>query len=190
MPPQLVLALGNPGARYAATRHNAGFWFANAVAARAGAAFAGKKKLHGEAARAGGAWLLKPQTFMNESGKSARAAAAFYGVAAAGVLVAHDEMDLPPGAARLKFGGGNAGHNGLASVGEGLQTRDFWRLRIGVGRPPRAGEVEGYVLSPPTAEELAQIQNAIAAAAEQWENIAAGAYERAMLALHTSEKKE
>lgn len=191
-PPRIVLGLGNPGRQYEQTRHNAGFWFADLLARKYGAAFSFKRKFNAEAASIGGdegaaggdVFLFKPQTFMNLSGDSAQAAAKFYRAAAAQVLVVHDEVDLPPGAARLKSGGGDGGHRGVADISRRL-GRDTWRLRIGVGRPP-AGGVESYVLQPPAADEQQRIDAAMARALEVWAAVAAGRYEQAMLVLHTA----
>lgn len=136
---KLVVGLGNPGARYAATRHNLGFFVADLLFARS-ASGPWQKKFSGEFAQigdAGGrAGLLKPLTFMNGSGRSVQAAASFYKVEPPDIVLVHDELDLPFGTLRLKRGGGEAGHNGLRSVSQALGTRDYLRLRMGVGKPP------------------------------------------------------
>jgi peptidyl-tRNA hydrolase, PTH1 family len=189
---RLVVGLGNPGREHDATRHNAGFWFADALASKLGAAFAHESKFCGHVARAGELRLLKPMTYMNVSGRSVAALARFFSVAADEMLVAHDELDLKPGESKLKFGGGNAGHNGLRDIVAQLGTGDFWRLRIGIGHP-RDSEfqqqpVVEYVLRPPRADERTGIVAAIDRALVAWPSIAAGDFERAMTALHTKEK--
>ena len=177
----LVVGLGNPGEQYARTRHNAGFWFVDALAARLGATFSGK--FHGRFAAAAGCRLLCPSTFMNDSGRAVAAARAYFRLPADKVLVAHDEADLPPGAAKLKCGGGDAGHNGLADISRALGGREYWRLRLGVGKRP-GGDISDYVLARPTPPERAQIDEAIARALTAWTSIAAGEWQDAMRKLH------
>jgi PTH1 family peptidyl-tRNA hydrolase len=188
-PIRLVVGLGNPGREHEATRHNAGFWFADALASRLGAAFANEAKFSGHVARAGEVRLLKPMTYMNVSGRSVAALARFFSIDGDEMLVAHDELDLKPGDARLKFGGGHAGHNGLRDIVAMLGSADFWRLRIGIGHP-RDSEfaqqpVVDYVLRPPRGDERAAIAGAIDRALDAWPSIAAGEFERAMTLLHT-----
>jgi PTH1 family peptidyl-tRNA hydrolase len=192
-PVRLVAGLGNPGRDYAATRHNAGFWFAEALAARLGAAFRNEARFQGHVAKAAGDLrLVKPSTYMNLSGRSVGAAARFFGVTPDEILVVHDELDLPPGVAKMKFGGGVAGHNGLKDIAGQLGTKDFWRLRLGIGHPRDSAipqqDVADYVLAPPAAGDGAAIDAAIDRALEAWPAIGAGEFERAMLLLHT--KKE
>ena len=188
---KLIVGLGNPGRKYEATRHNAGFWWLDAVARAARAEFRREARFHGEVARvpAGELWLLKPDTYMNESGRAVGALAAFYRIEPAEVLVAHDELDLPPGGVKLKFGGGLSGHNGLRDVAPVLGTHDFWRLRIGIGHPRDLAasrqEVVDYVLHPPRAEERRAIDGAIDKAMEVWPLIAGHDMQAAMLKLHT-----
>jgi PTH1 family peptidyl-tRNA hydrolase len=194
-PVRLVVGLGNPGRQYEATRHNAGFWFVDALAARLGASFAGEAKFHGRIARAvGDLRLLEPGTYMNLSGRAVGAVAQFFGIAPAEILVVHDELDLTPGEARLKFGGGTAGHNGLRDIAAHLGGPEFWRLRIGIGHPRDSAiaqqPVADYVLQPPRANELAAIEDALARALDAWPAIAAGETERAMTALHTRKDQE
>jgi PTH1 family peptidyl-tRNA hydrolase len=194
-PVRLVVGLGNPGRQYEATRHNAGFWFVDALAARLGASFAGEAKFHGRLARAvGDLRLLEPGTYMNLSGRAVGAVAQFFGIAPAEILVVHDELDLAPGEARLKFGGGTAGHNGLRDIAAHLGGPEFWRLRIGIGHPRDSAiaqqPVADYVLQPPRANELAAIEDALARALDAWPAIAAGETERAMTALHTRKDQE
>lgn len=188
---RLVVGLGNPGRKYEATRHNAGFWLVERLAARLGASPKTDAKFHGRAARLpaqhGGAWLLMPDTYMNCSGRSVAALAGFYKIPAADVLVVHDELDLPPGTARLKRGGGTGGHNGVTDIASALGTRDFWRLRIGIGHPGVRDEVVDYVLRAPRAEEAAQIEDAIDRSLDVWSEIVAGDMNGAMMKLHTRE---
>jgi PTH1 family peptidyl-tRNA hydrolase len=190
---KLVVGLGNPGKKYAGTRHNAGFWFVDRLAAATGARFATDRKFHGEVAKlatdGGEIWLLQPATFMNASGQAVGALAGFYKVAPSDILVVHDELDLAPGVARLKFGGGVSGHNGLRDIRAQLGTAEFWRLRIGIGHPRESAateqEVVDYVLHAPRAEEQAAINEAIARSLEIWPLLAADRHEAAMLKLHT-----
>jgi len=189
---KLVVGLGNPGKKYQATRHNAGFWWVDRIAHVERATFRRETRFHGEAAKAvtpaGDLWLLKPETFMNESGRAVAALAGYYKIVAKEILVAHDELDLPPGTTRLKFGGGLSG-NGLKSVAASLGTQDFWRLRIGIGHPRNnvasEQEVIDYVLHAPRADEQQAIDEALARALDQWPRIAGGDMEGAMLKLHT-----
>jgi PTH1 family peptidyl-tRNA hydrolase len=191
---RLVAGLGNPGREYAFTRHNAGFWFLDALASRLGAAFRSESKFQGQLGKAeGDLRLLKPMAFMNLSGRSVSAAARFFAVSPAEILVVHDELDLPPGEAKMKFGGGVAGHNGLKDIAAQLGTRDFWRLRIGIGHPRDSSipqqDVADYVLAPPTVADGKSIAAALDRALDAWPAIEAGDFERAMLLLHTKERK-
>ena len=166
---KLIVGLGNPGTEYARTRHNAGFQFADELAARHGATFRSEPRHRAELARARIAdtdlWLLKPMNYMNHSGDALQSVASFYKVAVESILVAYDELDFPAGVVRLKQGGGAAGHNGLrdviAQMGDG-----FWRLRIGIGHPGDRAQVLDYVLGRPSAEDAQLIRATITAAAE------------------------
>jgi PTH1 family peptidyl-tRNA hydrolase len=188
---KLIVGLGNPGRKYEATRHNAGFWFVDEVARAARAEFRREARFSGEVARVPGsdAWLLKPDTFMNESGRAVAALASFYRIAPDEILIAHDELDLPAGGVRLKFGGGLSGHNGLRDVAPALGTPDFWRLRIGIGHPRDLAaseqEVVDYVLHAPRAEERKAIDEALDKAMGVWPLVAAKDMQAAMLKLHT-----
>ncbi len=193
-PFRLIVGLGNPGREYKETRHNAGFWYVQRLAASRNAAFHNETKFHGMVAHTADpsqdARFLLPQTFMNRSGLAVAAMARFNRVGPDEILVAHDELDLKPGAARLKQGGGTAGHNGLRDIAEQLSTKEFWRLRIGIGHP-RDGtlseqQVVDYVLHPPGAEDRAAIDDAIERALAIWPRLAAGETERAMHELHTA----
>ncbi|MEF8833772.1 MAG: aminoacyl-tRNA hydrolase [Halofilum sp. (in: g-proteobacteria)] len=186
---RLVAGLGNVGTRYAGTRHNAGFWYADALAERLQAAFRSDRKAQGELAKAavGGRdlRLLKPSTLMNHSGRSVAAVARFHKLAAADVLVAHDDMDLPAGTVRLKYGGGHGGHNGLRDIEGHLSSRDFWRLRIGVGHPGEHGGVIDYVLTRPAPDERRAIEDAIERVVDETDRLLVdGDIEAAMNALH------
>ena len=192
---KLVVGLGNPGKKYECTRHNAGFWWVERFAQGAPAALRNDGKFHGRVAKASPAsdvWLLMPDTFMNNSGRAVAALATFYRIEPRDILVVHDELDLAPGVARLKFGGGASGHNGLKDIIECLGSKDFWRLRIGVGHPRDTAteqEVVDYVLHPPRVEEQSLIDDAIARSLDLWTLFVEDKYEAAMLKLHTKEKK-
>ncbi len=189
---RLIVGLGNFGAEYEATRHNAGYWLVDSIARRAGARFSGERKFHGDVARirlAGhDVWLLKPTTYMNRSGQSVVALALFYKILPTEILMAHDELDLPPGAVKLKRGGGTAGHNGLKDTQARLSTADFWRLRIGIGHPRSLQleqDVADFVLHPPRRDEQAAIDEAVGRGEGIVELLAEGRFEAAMLRLHT-----
>ena len=188
-PVQLIVGLGNPGAEYEQTRHNAGFWFVEAVARGAGGSFRTESKFHGEACkvRLDGheVWLLKPMTYMNRSGQSVAALARFYKIPLENVLVAHDELDVPPGELRLKQGGGHAGHNGLRDIGSVMGGNNFLRLRIGIGRPAHSGDVTGFVLGKPPQSERSLIEDAIAEAVATTPLLMQGEMARAMNRLHS-----
>ena len=196
-PIKLVVGLGNPGREYEQTRHNAGFWWVEALAREFGGAFKKENKFHGEVAKIGAVWLLKPLTFMNKSGQSVGALAKFYQILPAEILVAHDEMDLPPGGLKMKTGGA-AGSNGVKDIVGHLGTRDFWRLRIGIGHPREMAEKLGgdmsraevvdYVLHRPDKNDERAIEDALRRATDVWPLIADGSMEAAMLKLHTKDK--
>ena len=179
---RLIVGLGNPGAEYAETRHNAGFWFCERLARDMGVTLSRESRFRGLAgnARSDGVWLLLPQTFMNRSGESVQALMHFYRIEAAEMLVVHDELDLPPGQTRLKFGGGLGGHNGLKDITGHLGTQDYWRLRIGIGHPGDRNEVVNYVLKPPRKEEAVEIDSAIDRALLAWPQLAKAEFNAAM----------
>ena len=189
---RLVAGLGNLGREYASTRHNAGFWFADALAARLGSTFAPEARFSGDVARAAGVRIVKPSTFMNLSGRCVAALAHFYDYAPGEILVVHDELDLTPGEAKMKLGGGVAGHNGLKDIRAQLGTADFWRLRLGISHPRDTAHAQrpvvDYVLGVPEPDERHAIDAAIDRALAAWPDIAAGDFERAMLQLHTQPK--
>jgi PTH1 family peptidyl-tRNA hydrolase len=188
---RLIVGLGNIGAEYERTRHNAGFWFVEAIAAKARVVFTHERKFHGDTTRLRDAshelWLLKPTTYMNRSGQSVVALALYYKILPTQILVVHDEVDLPPGVVKLKRGGGTAGHNGLKDIQAKLTTPDFWRLRIGVGHPRAlqlTQEVADFVLHQPSREHLQQIEDAMGRALDVVPQLVQGQFERAMMQLH------
>lgn len=187
---QCVVGLGNPGAKYAATRHNAGFWFIDELARRNGVDLRNESKFSGELARirgvGGDCWLLKPSTFMNHSGRAVSALCNFYRIDPSQLLVVYDELDLPAGVMRLKTGGGHGGHNGMRDICSALGTRDFSRLRIGIGHPGHKEAVVGYVLSRPGKQDQIAIEAGIDEALRHWESIQSGELSKAMNALHTA----
>jgi PTH1 family peptidyl-tRNA hydrolase len=185
---RLVVGLGNPGVEYEATRHNAGFWWVENLAEAHSVRLKNEARFHGRVGRVGNSgqecWLLLPQTFMNLSGRSVMALASFYKMDVAEILVVHDELDLPPGAARLKKGGGTAGHNGLKDIARHLGP-EFWRLRIGIGHPGDRSRVADFVLHPPLAAEAPLISEAVERSLDVWPLLVSGEMEKAMHRLHT-----
>lgn len=189
---RLLVGLGNPGPQYEATRHNAGFWWIDEVARAHGAHLAVEPKFFGLAGRmksgAHEAWLLQPTTFMNASGRSVAALARFYKITPAEILVIHDELDLSPGTAKLKKGGGNGGHNGLKDISAHLGTQDYWRLRLGIGHPGDKSAVANFVLHEPGRDEANLIQDTIDQSVKLLPLLLEGSMEAAMLKLHTKPK--
>lgn len=187
---RLLVGLGNPGADYLRTRHNAGFWFIDALAQQYGARFGVESKLHAETARVsiGGqpVLLLKPTTFMNKSGIAVVSALRYYKIEPDEMLVAHDELDLPPGTARLKFDGGHGGQNGLRDIIAHLGDGKFHRLRVGIGHPGHKDKVTGWVLGRAGAKDEAEIMAAIGAAFDVLPLALAGDFNEAMKRLHTA----
>lgn len=187
-PIRLLVGLGNPDPRDARTRHNAGFWFADAVAQRWGGSFRSQSNVFGEVAdcQVGGhrLRLLKPMTYMNNSGRSVAAMANFYKLDTDAILIAHDEIDLPPGTVRLKRGGGHGGHNGLRDIIPQLGSPDFARLRIGVGHPGNKNAVVGYVLKPAPADEQRAIEDSLTLALSHFPDMVAGRFAAVMNSLH------
>ncbi|MDO8264691.1 MAG: aminoacyl-tRNA hydrolase [Gallionella sp.] len=187
---RLIVGLGNPGREYETTRHNAGFWWVDELARLQKLSFKNENKFHGLTARGQmhghEVLLLKPQTFMNVSGRSVGALAQFYKIEPAEMLVVHDELDLPPGVARLKLGGGHGGHNGLKDIIAHLGTRDFWRLRFGIGHPGEGADVAGFVLNDPRREERELIDEAMQHALDVAHLVIEGKTEAAMLKLHSA----
>jgi len=189
MPIRLIVGLGNPGPEYELTRHNAGFWLVDALAGNMLTresrynALTAKKTIAGQQV-----WLLEPQTYMNRSGQSVGAIANFYKIAADEILVAHDELDLPPGSAKIKKGGSSGGHNGLKDITAALGTQDYWRLRIGIGHPRAMNlqqAVVDFVLHRPRKEEQPLIDEAIDKSLAIIPMLCEGKFEAAMMQLHT-----
>ena len=191
---RLVVGLGNPGKEYERTRHNAGFWLVERFASSKGIALRkdGKfKALVGQiqgTSPAGAAWLLLPQSFMNASGQPVQMLAGFFRIKPEEILVIHDELDFPPGVAKMKQGGGIAGHNGLKDISQRLGSHEYWRLRIGVGKPPAGEEGADYVLQRPPAEEKEAIDAAIQKALDLLPMMLGGDMQGAMHKLHTEDK--
>ena len=186
---KVIVGLGNPGSKYTETRHNAGFWFIEEVARKYSAVFRPDKKFHGEVAKISlegkEVWLLKPDTFMNRSGLAVQSLLSFYRLTADQLLVVHDEIDLPPGTAKLKTGGGHGGHNGLRDIISQLGTKDFHRLRIGVGHPGTKDQVVDYVLHNASRDDRILIDRDIDDAVAVMPELASGAFEQAMHKLHS-----
>ncbi|MBN8280503.1 MAG: aminoacyl-tRNA hydrolase [Gammaproteobacteria bacterium] len=185
----VIVGLGNPGPKHAADRHNVGFWFVDQLAAHLGGRFASEARFEAEECRVTMSGrtvrLVKPATFMNRSGRSARKVLDYYAVPPEQLLVVHDELDLSPGTARLKKGGGHGGHNGLRDI-VATCGADFLRLRLGIGHPGHKDLVTDYVLHAPGKAERAQILDAMAEALPAVEILAASGLEKAMQRLHTS----
>ncbi len=186
----LIVGLGNPGPEYEQTRHNAGFFFIDALAARQGVSLRRESKFHGEAARVlidgHQVWLLKPDTFMNRSGQSLAALANFYKIPIESVLVVHDELDLEPGVVRLKKGGGHGGHNGLRDIIARTGSKEFWRLRLGIGHPGHSSKVTGFVLGKPSTDERIELDRAIDRVLDELPAILGGEQQKAMNRLHSA----
>ncbi len=185
---RLLVGLGNPGPEYEDTRHNAGFWFIDAVARELKTALVPERSYFGLVARAnlreGPVWLLEPMTFMNLSGKSVGALARFFKIAPGEILVAHDELDLLPGQVKMKLGGSHAGHNGLKDIHAALGSADFWRLRLGIGHPGVKSDVSNYVLRKPIAEQREAIDKSIAQGVSALDLLIEGDMERALMKVH------
>lgn len=190
---QLFVGLGNPGPEYEATRHNAGFWWLEALAHQLGARLADDRTHRGRLARVAGphgpVWLLQPMTFMNRSGTSVAPLARFYKIDPARILVVHDELDLQPGQAKLKFGGSAAGHNGLKDIHAMLGTQDFWRLRLGIGHPGEKAEVVNYVLKKPSADDRTAIDKASEQSLKAASLLMQGEMDKALAAIHAQPQR-
>jgi PTH1 family peptidyl-tRNA hydrolase len=191
---KLIVGLGNPGTKHEADRHNAGFWFVSLLAKQAGVSLEPEKRFHGKVAKASihghDVWLLQPDTFMNLSGQSVGALCRFHQILPEEILVAHDELDLKAGVARLKFAGGTGGHNGLKDILAHLSSPDYWRLRIGIGHPRdlpgRLMDVADFVLRKPLLEEQIQIDEALSRSLDAMPLFLAGDTATAMKELHSS----
>jgi len=188
-PIKLIVGLGNPGADYEATRHNAGSWFVEKLADHGHQTFRQDNRHHGQICRldlpGGECWLLKPTTYMNHSGRSVASLAGYFRIAPQEILVAHDELDLPPGDVRLKCGGGHGGHNGLRDIMNALGSRDFLRLRIGIDHPGQQAEVVNYVLGRPSQGDRQAILEAVERAIDCLDDLLPGRLQKVMNRLHT-----
>ncbi|MGL4997135.1 MAG: aminoacyl-tRNA hydrolase [Deefgea sp.] len=191
---KLIVGLGNPGAEYEATRHNAGFWLVDHLARDGQISLRHDSKFHGLCGRVKIAghdvWLLQPLTFMNRSGLAVVALAQFYKIMPDEILVVHDELDIAPGLVKFKQGGGNGGHNGLKDIQAHLSTPNFWRLRLGIGHPGNKNEVANFVLKPPRREEQDLIDDAILKSLAVIPKIIVGETGAAMSLLHTDDSKK
>ncbi|MDH5423358.1 MAG: aminoacyl-tRNA hydrolase [Gammaproteobacteria bacterium] len=185
----LIAGLGNPGSQYEQTRHNAGFWFVDEIARQYGGQFRVESKFNAEICKltveGKTIWLMKPQTFMNRSGQPVRALADFYKIPFDQILIAHDELDLEPGTAKLKTGGGHGGHNGLRDLINQLGNKGFHRLRLGIGHPGHKDQVSDFVLHRPSKDEQIDIERTIDNAIRVLPELMAGEWEKAMHKLHT-----
>ena len=186
---RLFVGLGNPGPQYEDTRHNAGFWWIDAMARQLGVTLQLDRGYHGLVARTqiGGenVWLLEPQTFMNLSGKSVAALARFFKIAPQEILVVHDELDVVPGQAKLKLGGSHAGHNGLRDIHAQLGTDQYWRLRMGIGHPGVKSEVIHWVLQKPSPDQRIAIEQCVDRTLKAVPDLLAGDMTKATLVVHT-----
>ncbi len=187
--PWLIAGLGNPGQKYERTRHNAGFWFLDAMDREDRLTFKTSRKLHGDLSkqswRESSVVVLRPDTFMNHSGQAIRAASDYYSIPAERILIAYDDLDLPPGTIRLKQGGGHGGHNGLRSIFQHLNSQAFWRLRIGIGHPGTREAVLAWVLGRAREQEEQAIEEAIRRSVRVLPDLLAGRCERAQQDLHS-----
>ena len=187
---KLLVGLGNPGPDYEATRHNAGFWWLDAVATVLKTTLVMDRSYFGKVARTAhegrSVWLLEPQTFMNASGKSVAALANFFKITPQEILVAHDDLDIGPGEAKLKLGGSHAGHNGLRDIHAQLGTDQYWRLRFGIGHPGNRAEVIHWVLKRPSLDQHIAVEQCIARALTALPQLLSGDMEAAMRLIHTS----
>ena len=186
---KLIVGLGNPGKQYESTRHNAGFWLIDRLAEKYHVALTHKDRFFGQVGSVtidgNAVHLLKPETFMNLSGKSVQALSAFYRIEPAQIIVAHDELDIGSGEVRLKASGGHGGHNGLRDIVKCIGSKDFYRLRLGINHPGHASQVTGHVLSVAQKPEQAQIESAIERAIDELPKIVNGEFEAAMQVLHS-----
>ena len=187
---KLFVGLGNPGPDYEATRHNAGFWWIDALARELKVNLVPERSYYGLAGRTSvngqSVWLLQPQTFMNLSGKSVASLARFFKIQPEEILVVHDELDLPPGQVKLKRGGSHAGHNGLRDIHAQLGSPDYWRLRIGIGHPGEKSEVANWVLKKPAPDQRTLIEDSIAPSLKAHTAMLAGDMDKATLLVHTT----
>ncbi len=189
---KLIVGLGNPGPDYSATRHNAGIWWLDGLCYQHNITLQPQTKFHGLAGKttldSNGIYCLSPTTYMNESGRSIAAIANYYKIPAKEILIAHDDLDLIPGTLRLKTGGGHGGHNGLRDIIPQLGSKDFHRLRIGIGHPGSKDDVSDYVLTKPSKVDAQLIKNAIDDSLSMITDIVTGNWQVAMNYLHDSTK--
>lgn len=187
---QLIVGLGNPGAEYEPTRHNAGFWFVDELVRHCQQSFRAEARFHSDVARCllqgAECRLQKPQTYMNRSGQAVRALMQFFRIPVDQILIVHDELDLPAGTVKLKLGGGHGGHNGLRDLISHLDSREFYRLRIGIGHPGHKDQVVDYVLKQPGKQDRQLIDTAIQAALDVMPAVISGQVEKAMHKLHSA----
>jgi len=187
---RLFVGLGNPGDKYVNTRHNAGFWWINLIQQQTNSALKLDAKMFGEVGKIStqaDAWLLKPMTYMNASGKAVAALANYYKIKPSEILVIHDELDLPAGTCKMKFAGGHGGHNGLRDIHAALGTPEYWRLRVGIGHPGDRNEVVNYVLKAPLKAEQEAIEESLYQSSKVFDLLLKGDFEQAMLKLHTKQ---
>ncbi|MDO8961409.1 MAG: aminoacyl-tRNA hydrolase [Methylophilus sp.] len=187
---RLFVGLGNPGDKYVNTRHNAGFWWIDLIQQQTNSALKLDAKMFGEVGKIStqaDAWLLKPMTYMNASGKAVAALANYYKIKPSEILVIHDELDLPAGTCKMKFAGGHGGHNGLRDIHAALGTPEYWRLRVGIGHPGDRNEVVNYVLKAPLKAEQEAIEESLYQSSKVFDLLLKGDFEQAMLKLHTKQ---
>lgn len=192
MPIRLLVGLGNPGKEYERTRHNAGFWLVERFALQAGVALRNDPKYQAIVGRMDGqgAWLVMPQGYMNASGRAVQMLAGFFKIPPGEILVVHDELDFAPGVAKVKLGGGIAGHNGLRDISQRIGSHDYWRLRLGIGHPGDRNAVADYVLGKPSPEDRSAIDEAIERSIAVLPQFLSGDTQGAMLKLHSVKPKE
>ncbi len=187
---KLIVGLGNPGAEYEMTRHNVGFWFADLISSKYSGNFTKETRFNAELSRVfinnKDVRILKPQTFMNRSGQSVGEVCRYFKIEPEEILVVHDELDLPPGVAKLKKGGGHGGHNGLRDIIAHLSSKNFLRLRIGIGHPGQSSKVTGHVLSAPGKTENAHIEHSLDDSIDAFEELLQTDLQKAMHKLHTN----
>lgn len=185
-----VVGLGNPGAKYADTRHNVGFWLVDRLAHEFSVTLRNENKFSAEVARinnsAGECWLLKPTTFMNHSGRAVSALANFYKIPVENILVVHDELDMSPGVIRLKKEGGHGGHNGLRDIASAMSSKAFHRIRVGIGHPGHKSAVSNYVLSAPNKADQEAIDAGLDEVERHWSTIQSGDMDAAMRQIHAA----
>ncbi len=186
---KLIVGLGNPGSDYDKTRHNAGFWFIDEITRQSSVHLKPELKFHGSSGKTQIAsqdvWLLQPSTYMNNSGQAVNSLARYYKIEVDEILVVHDELDLEPGTVKLKKGGGHGGHNGLRDIISHLGSKEFYRLRLGIGHPGNARDVSDYVLKAPSKSDKAQIEMCIDDALRELQDIVCGEFAAVMNTLHT-----